>query len=153
MNCTSVLHTFDPRVHKPKYRGALHAVRGFDAAMNDYNMTFAAYLTETAGKRFDPPIEFEMAPATMEQIYHGVEEETVDFFYSDPGLYSCVGVEHGAQPLATVISRLEARGHSYDLDVYGGVIFAKVDNDDISTILDLQNNGPRNNLYPYLCLV
>ena len=47
-------------------------------------------------------------------------EEDVDFMYSDTGLYSCVGVEIGGQPLGTTISNLQARGRSYNLDVYGG---------------------------------
>jgi hypothetical protein len=80
-----------------------------------YNLTFAEYLTATAGKRFDPAIEFEMIPASLHELYDAAEEEEIDFFYGHPGIYSCMGVEKGAEPLATVISRIEVRGHTYDL--------------------------------------
>ena len=52
---------------------------------------------------------------------------------------ACVGAETGAQPLATVISRLEVRGHQYSLDVYGGVIATLADRHDINVIEDLQD--------------
>ena len=45
----------------------------------------------------------------------------------------------GAQPLATIVSRLEVRGHAYDLDVFGGVMFARADNDGVSAITDLKD--------------
>lgn len=43
------------------------------------------------------------------------------------------------RPLATVISRLEARGHTYELDVAGGVIATRADNDEINSITDLKD--------------
>ena len=80
-----------------------------------FNLTFAEYLTATAGKRFDPPIAFEMMPANLHELFDAAEEEEIDFVFSSPGVYSCMGAEKGAEPLATVISRLEVRGHTYDL--------------------------------------
>ena len=139
MDCSSDLRQFDPRVHKKKYRIAVHAIRGFEAAYQEYNKTFADYLTETAGRRFDPPISFEMVAVNFKGLFDAVEEEAVDLFYSNPGIYSCVGVEQGAQPLATIISRLSVRGHTYDLDVFGGVMFARADNDEISGVVDLRD--------------
>jgi len=41
-------------------------------------------------------------------------EEEVDFMYADTGLYSCIGVEMGGQPLGTTISNLKARGRSFN---------------------------------------
>jgi hypothetical protein len=47
--------------------------------------------------------------------------------------------EVGAQPLVTIISRLEARGHTYELDVFGGVMATRADNDEINSIYDLKD--------------
>ena len=139
LDCISDKRAFDPRVHNEVYHIAVHAIRGFDAAYAEYNTTFAEYLTATAGQRFDPPIRFEMVPVNFQGLFDSVENEVVDFFYANPGIYSCVGVEQGAQPLATIISRLEVRGHTYDLDVFGGVMFTRADNDEIGGIQDLRD--------------
>jgi hypothetical protein len=139
IDCASAIRKMDPLIHKPKYRIAVDAIRGFEKAYEEYNLTFSEYLTATAGRRFDPPIEFEMVPVTFGGLFDAVYEQEVDFFYANPGIYSCVGVEVGAQPLATIISRLEVRGHEYDLDVFGGVIFTQADNDEINGILDLKD--------------
>jgi hypothetical protein len=135
IDCASAIHKYDPLIHVPKYRIAVYAIRGFRSAFAEYNLTFSEYLTVTAGRRFDPPIEFEMVPYDFDAVY----EEEVDFFYANPAVYSCIGVEVGAQPLATTISRLDVRGHEYDLDVYGGVIFTQADNDEINGVRDLKD--------------
>ena len=139
MDCSSDKRQFKPRVHKQKYRVAVHATRGFDAAYNKYNKIFTDYLTATAGQRFEPPISFEMVPVNFKGLFDSVESQEVDLFFADPGIYSCVGVEQGAQPLATIVSRLTVRGHTYDLDVFGGVMFARADNDDINGVVDLRD--------------
>jgi len=139
LDCVSDKRAFDPRVHDEVYHIAVHAIRGFDFAYQEYNKTFSEYLTATAGQRFDPPIRFEMVPVNFQGLFDSVENKEVDFFFANPSIYSCVGVEQGAQPLATVVSRLAVRGHSYDLDVYGGVMFTRVDNDEINGIKDLRD--------------
>jgi hypothetical protein len=139
IDCASTIRKFDPLIHVPKYRIAVYAIRGFRSAFAEYNLTFSEYLTVTAGRRFDPPIEFEMVPYDFEELFDAVYEEEVDFFYANPAVYSCIGVEVGAQPLATTISRLDVRGHEYDLDVYGGVIFTQADNDEINGVRDLKD--------------
>lgn len=136
IDCSSDIRPFDELSHKKTYRLAVHAIRGFEAACQEYNKTFAEYLTATAGKRFDPPISFEMIPMNMQGLFDAVEEEAIDLFFANPGIYSCVGVENGAQPLATITSRLTVRGHTYDLDVFGGVMFSRADNDGVNNIRD-----------------
>lgn len=120
MGCSSAASKFNPLIHKSKYRVGVHAIRGFQNALLEYNLTFSKYLTATAGRKFDPPIEFEMIPTTFNGLFDAAEAEEVDFFYANPGIYSCIGVEHGAQPLATIVSHLEVRGHIYDLGTYVG---------------------------------
>lgn len=138
-DCLAGLHTFNPLSQKPVYRVGVHAIRGEEAAFAEYNKVFSDYLTATAGQRFDPPLQFEMVPVTFQGLFDAVEKEEIDFFYANPSIYSCVGTEVGAQPLVTITSKLEVRGHSYELDVFGGVIFTRAGNDEINTILDLKD--------------
>lgn len=139
IDCIAKKRKFDPMIHDEVYHIAVHAIRGFEAAYKEYNKTYAEYLTATAGQRFDPPIRFEMKPVNFQGLFDAVETEEIDFFYANPGIYSCVGVETGAQPLVTIVSRLDVRGYSYDLDVFGGVMFARADNDGVKGILDLKD--------------
>lgn len=59
--------------------------------------------------------------------------------YSDTGLYSCIGVEIGGQPLGTTISHLTARGRGYNLDMYGGSMVVLAENSEINSIEDLKD--------------
>ena len=123
MDCAANLRHFDPLLHKEVYTIGVHAPGGEDTAWREFNMTFQDYLTATAGRRFDPPIKFRMV-ATATPLLHWVDEgEEVDFVYSDTGVYSCIGVEMGAQPVATTVSHAEVRGHDFDLDMFGGTSF------------------------------
>ena len=110
-----------------------------EAATDNYEMAFSEYLTATAGQRFTEPIEFELVVLDFDNIILGIDEGTVDFVFANPGIYSCIGVERGAQPLATKISRYSTRSRVYDLDVFGGVIFAKADNKAINDLNDLRD--------------
>lgn len=138
ITCTSGLRPFNPRQHKSTYKVAVDAIRGLDEARDAYNEIFQHYLTETAGRRFDPPIQFEMIPVNSWDLMNGAEAEEVDFFFANPGLFTCVGINAGAQPLVTATSRVKVRGHTFDLDVFGGVIATREDRDDIDTIYDLK---------------
>jgi len=93
-----------------------------------YRMTFAQFLTASAGRRFDPPIEFETVHLSGSEIYDYVESGELDFVYANPGVYTCIGVEHGAEILATTVRHHKVRGHDMDLDWYGGVIFTNAQN-------------------------
>ena len=103
-----------------------------------YNVTYAQYLTATAGQRFDPPIKFDIVPVNLETLSKKGLQEEVDFFFSSSAVFSCMASEQGAQALTTIINRREARGHTYDLDTYGGVIFTLATNDEINTMADLK---------------
>ena len=76
------------------------------------------------GRRFQPPIEFKMEVTTA-PIFDWVDrrkETDVDFFFADTGVFSCIGVEMGAEALATLVSHTQVRGLTYDLDVIGGML-------------------------------
>jgi len=129
----------DPYIHKKTYTIGVHANHGLDEAYDQAVGVFSEYLTATAGQKFDPPIEFIVAPNLFTELFTAIENQEVDFFYANPGVYSCIGTQVGAAALATVIKRMEVRGRTYDLDVYGGVIAVRNDNDKINSIADLKN--------------
>mmetsp|Transcript_16790 Transcript_16790/g.27250 ORF Transcript_16790/g.27250 Transcript_16790/m.27250 type:complete len:94 (+) Transcript_16790:194-475(+) len=54
-------------------------------------------------------------------------------------IYACIGTEYGAAALNTAVKRLTARNKVYDLDLFGGVIAARADRDDIHEIEDLKD--------------
>lgn len=112
------IHEFDVAANKgsTKFRVGVNAIRGFEAAIKEYSLVFEDYLTKTAGKKFDPPLEFEMIPMGFEDLLRG----DMDFFLANPGVFSCLGVERDASALATVIARLDVRGRVHDLDVFAG---------------------------------
>lgn len=118
--CREEAHPFDPFIHKSSYVIGVHAVRGLDEALAETNMTFGEYLTATAGRRFDPPIEFEVRAKWVEEIFEATETEELDFLYSNPGVYSCVGTELGATALTTAVKRSTVRDKTFELDVSAG---------------------------------
>lgn len=137
-NCTTVVYKYNFLLHKPKYRVAVYANEGNDEAYRKYQTLFEDYLTATAGRKFDPPLQFEMVPVTQTDLVHLAEEEEVDFMFSSSSVYSCLATEKEAQALVTVINRRKVRGYEYDLDEYGGVMFTLAGNKDINVIEDFQ---------------
>lgn len=122
------------------YRIGFLAIRGPESTYNEYNRT-ADYLTQTAGKQFDPPITFENVPVVFGES-QGVIEKYLsgryDFVYANPSLATCVASEGGLNYLASVISRRKVAGQVYHLTRFGGVLFTQADNDDISSISDIK---------------
>eukprot|EP00977_Amphora_coffeiformis_P000932 scaffold200_cov173-Amphora_coffeaeformis.AAC.4 len=139
--CITLVHNFDPLTHKPIYRIGIYTSETDETAFRNYNVTYEQYLTATAGQRFDPPIKFEMVPVNLETLSQKASKEEVDFFFSSSAVFSCMASEQGAQALTTIINRREARGHAYDLDTYGGVIFTLATNDEVNTLEDLRGKS------------
>lgn len=137
--CIARTRYFNPLIHKPRYRVGIYSSESDEVVYDMYNVTFAQYLTATAGQRFDPPIEFDIIPVTLESLSQKAIKEEVDFFFSSSAVFSCMAAEHKAQPLVTIINRREARGRVYELDQYGGVIFTLATNEDINTLEDLKD--------------
>lgn len=136
--CFSPKHTFDRYKHQDVYHIGVHATHSFEATFAEYNTTFSEYLTATAGQRFDPPIKFDMVPYTFDGIFDAIEHDQLDFMFTSPSIYSCIGIEVGAAALGTIITHEEVRGKVYDLDVFAGVMTTRADNYDIETIQDLK---------------
>ncbi len=126
-------------VHKPIYTIAVHVAPGEDQSVEETRKVFSEYLTATAGAMFDPPIQFNVVAHYFGDLITAIKNDDVDFIYSNPGVYSCIGTEIGATALATVVKSAFVRNQQFDLDVYGGVIAVRHDNDEINTIADLKD--------------
>lgn len=123
--------------HKEVYTVGVLAIRGPASAYSEFNATFADYLTQTAGQRFEPPIRFELRPVELFTLYDDIQE--VDFVYVNPSAYSCIESEYEANSLVSQVSRRRVGGNTYDLKKFGGVIATLKDRDDINTIMDLKD--------------
>ncbi|KAG7339958.1 adenylate and guanylate cyclase catalytic domain containing protein [Nitzschia inconspicua] len=128
---------FDQYLHKPVYHIGVHSTQEVNETLRQHER-FGEYLTETAGRRFDPPIKFEIVSLYYEKLLVAIDNKEVDFFFANPGVYSCVGTEIGASALVTAIKHVEVRNQVFDLDVYAGVIATRADNEEIKTIADLK---------------
>ena len=136
--CTTVIRKFDPLIHKQKYVVGIYSSEGEEEVFRLYNKTFAQYLTASAGRRFDPPIQFEIIPVTLSSLVQKGSEQKVDFMFGSAAVSSCMAAEQQAEPLVTVINRRQARGHTYELDLYGGVMFTLANNTRVNTIEDFK---------------
>ena len=126
LNCAHGMRKFEPLTQKRTYYVGVHATAGEETAWREFNLTFEEYLTKTVGARWEPPLKFRMK-VTTDPLRDWVDnEEEVDFMYSDTGVFSCIGVEIGGQPLGTTISHLTVRGKGENLDVYAGKSFVCV---------------------------
>lgn len=139
LSCTSLVHKFDPNLHKTTYRVGVYNSEGEEVVFDMYGTLFADYLTETAGKRIDPPVSFEVVPVTLKALMTLAETEQVDFMFASSAVFSCMTTTYGAEPLGTIINRRESRGQDYNLDMYGGVMFVMKDNDEVNNIEDFKD--------------
>jgi hypothetical protein len=116
--CQSQLRPFKAQTEGDRLlRVGVHSIRGFDKDLEEYSTLFNDYLTKTAGRRFDPPLEFEMVPLTFDAIMDTASRKSIDFVFANPSIYSCLGIEIGASALATVVSKQVLRDRVYELDV------------------------------------
>lgn len=133
-----ITRPYDPASHKEVYTVGVLAIRGFEAAYSEFNKTFSDYLTATAGKRFDPPIRFEMKPLNFRSLFTDTEKADIDYIYVNPSAFSCIESEYEARSLVSQISKRVVGGDTFFLNKFGGVITARADNEEIQTIEDLK---------------
>ena len=77
--CHDEYIAFDPFKHKPVYTIGVHSIRGYKAAMTETAGLFEEYLSKTVGRRFEPPIQFDVLPSMFEKR---TDHENMDFFYA-----------------------------------------------------------------------
>ena len=122
LDCAQGFRQFNELTQKKTYNIGIYAPDNIETTVREFNLTFETYLTETVGKRWNPPIEFKMVPTRYPLIAWIDQNQDVDMMYADSGFFSCTGTEIGAQPLGTTLSRTKVRGRYYDLDVLGGTM-------------------------------
>lgn len=132
------INSYNPEEYKEVYTVGVLAIHGFETAHLEFKKTFSDYLTAAVGPRFDKPIRFEIKPLDFVSLFPNVENRNVDFIYADPGVYSCIESEYGAESLASQISRRRVGDQVYDLTHFGGVIATLSNRDDIQTLKDLK---------------
>ncbi|KAL3936605.1 MAG: hypothetical protein SGBAC_008109 [Bacillariaceae sp.] len=127
---------FDPSVHKQAYKVGSYQL-GNRGLMRTFNVTFEDYLTATAGKRFDPPIQFEFNTFQDNNIaYDLLESREMDFVFTNPFQISCLEAEYSTQSLVSSVRTTSWNGA---LDHFSGLIIAHADNNDINTVTDLKD--------------
>jgi len=127
-----------PPGSKNVYKIGVLANRGVDKAIQEFNETFATYLTTMVGPTFDPPVSFEMEPVTFGTV-SAIDkfEQGFDFMFANPSVFSCVESEVGATSLLTFISRRVVKKEAHLLTKFGGVVVARSDNDEVNSLRDV----------------
>ena len=88
---------------KEEYIVGVMAIRGTESAFNDFNATFADYLTMTAGQRFDPPVSFAMLAVEPGTALDEFTAGGIDFVFANPSVSSCIDTEVGTNSLGEYI--------------------------------------------------
>lgn len=127
---------------KSKYRIGVLAIRGVESAYAEFNHTFSKYLTEVAGKDFDPPISFETIAVPFGKRENDplnlLTSDDYDFVFTNPSMFSCIQSEMGASSLVSMISKRKVNGKVHHLTKFGGVVFTLANNTEINTIADIK---------------
>lgn len=131
--CAAPLQQSGQSPQQSVYRVGILALRGEAHARMNWTPTIE-YLQLAVGSKFDPPLQFEIVPLPFANIFDAIRTATVDFFYVNPSMFSCMESELQAVPLVTIINKRL----THDLDQYAGVIFTKSDNNAIQSISDLK---------------
>ena len=84
-----------------------------------------------------PEHRFVIVPLDREAMRQALERRQLDFVLTDPGHYVKLGASHGIDALATLKHRWQGKPYS----VFGAVIFARQDRDDIDRINDLSGKS------------
>jgi hypothetical protein len=99
--------------------------------MEQWRATFATFLSNALANK---GYTFELVPLDFSTTYTAVENQEVDFVYTNPSIFSCLEMEYGAR---AIISQNNLR-LGEELYSFGGGIIARSDRDDISTLDDIK---------------
>ncbi len=117
-----------PVVQKTVLKIGVLAKRGTEKALNQWG-ALAEYLSANI-----PGYEFQIVPLNFEEMYQSVENNSIDFFLANPGMYVDFEADYGANRIATLKNlRL---GNPYT--IFGGVILTNANRQDIETLKDLK---------------
>ena len=105
------------------------AIRDKQKAMQRWQKTAEFLSANVAGR------EFRIVPSTWEEMDRHIEQRNIEFILTNPAGYVVLEVDHGGQPLATL---MDAKAGNY-LKYFGAVILSRAGRDDIRTLQDLQD--------------
>ena len=117
------------------------AIRGFPAAVSEFNETFGTYLTCEMKCRYNPPVTFEMVPLNFKTLFTSIPTKEVDFIYVNPSAYSCIESEFGAASLVSQIGYQKIGNERVEIQEFGGVIFTLAGRDDINSLEDIKDKS------------
>eukprot|EP00980_Cylindrotheca_fusiformis_P000777 scaffold184_cov125-Cylindrotheca_fusiformis.AAC.12 len=130
---------FIPDLFKPTYTIGVLSYEGPQAAYGAYEKTFRDYLTATAGRRFDPPLSFEMIELDFQSMYELTEEKEVDYLFVSPSGAACLEAQYKTQSLASILNRSTKGGTPRDFPEFAGAIIVEASNDNINVVEDLKD--------------
>ncbi len=104
------------------------AIRNKKNAMDRWRET-AKFLSDNI-----PGREFRIVPSTWEEMDRHIQHKHVEFILTNPAGYVVLEVNHGGQPLATL---MDAKAGNY-LKYFGAVILRRSDRDDLRALRDLE---------------
>ncbi len=59
--------------------------------------TFETYLTESVGRRLDPPRNFSLVLMSIHVAFEMVDEKSIDFIFATPSIFSCLEMENSGK--------------------------------------------------------
>ncbi len=121
--CTAAAQTDTLTVGVLAYRGEQHALDRWQATID--------YLSEVV-----PGWKFQIEPLALEGVAAALEEDRIDFLFTNPGNYVASADRYELAPIATV--RTDAAGQRQTGNRFGAVIFCRSDAEDIHAIGDLR---------------
>jgi hypothetical protein len=107
------------------------AIKGSDVLFEQWSATFTTFLSNALA---DKGYTFELVPLDFSTTYTAVENQEVDFVHTNPSIFSCLEMEHGAHAITTQNNFRLGK----ELFSFGGSVIARRDRDDISTLDDIR---------------
>ncbi|EDQ85134.1 uncharacterized protein MONBRDRAFT_34366 [Monosiga brevicollis MX1] len=121
---------------KPVYRFAYYEPSGLfcisleatcsykQAAITRFTPTIE-YLNRIMPPRFEMPIKLQLVAMTADELHQAIEDETVDFVFTEPAQFTCYEVQHGLVPLVTMQREVPTPDGDTDIQELAGAIVVR----------------------------
>ena len=107
------------------------AKRGAGKVTENWQPT-ADYLTESISN-----CQFTIIPLNFTEVHQSVVNGSIDFLITNSGYYVLLEENHGLSRIATMKNRWQHNGYQF----FGGVVFTRIDNNNINEFKDLNNKS------------
>lgn len=125
-----VLFLFVVSASAADFKIGVLAKNGPVKALKQWKLT-GDFLTKATGK------SFEIIPLGFEKVFPAIQSGSVDFFLVNSSMFVTAQVKYGATPILTMINSRQGKA----VEVFGGVIIASSDNDEISNLASLKGKS------------